>query len=180
MGEELGTRAGRVEGGDELVQLARSFDEMADRVQATVHAQREFVANASHQLRTPLTGMKLRIGSAIVSTNDAALRSELEATDREIDRLAGIVERLLVMARQIEEGQQTHVDLADAAARAVERWRERASQAGASIGAEGPRLIALANPDDIDQALDVLIDNAISHAQGRSSFAPVTTARAWP
>ena len=50
-----------VEGASEVEELGHSFDEMADRVERSVQAQREFVANASHQLRTPLTAMKLRL-----------------------------------------------------------------------------------------------------------------------
>lgn len=165
---DLAIRAGKVEGGDEVEQLAGSFDEMADRLERTMRAQREFVANASHQLRTPLTGMKLRLGSAIVEAKDPAVESQLRAMESEVDRLAGIVERLLVMAREIEEGQESHVDVADAAARAAERWRERASLAGATVSAEGKRerIVALANPGDLDQILDVVVDNAISYAPG--------------
>ena len=70
------------------------------------------------------------------------------------------------MAREIEEGQETHVEAADAAARAVERWRERAAQAGAMLEAHGEPVAALANPDDLDQVLDVIVDNAISYAPG--------------
>ena len=163
---DIAIRAGKVEGGDEVEQLAGSFDEMADRLERTMRAQREFVANASHQLRTPLTGMKLRLESAIADTNDPAVQSQLRAMESEVDRLAGIVERLLVMAQEIEEGQESHVDVADAAARAAERWRERASLAGATVSAEGERIVALANPGDLDQILDVVVDNAISYAPG--------------
>ena len=85
---DLSSRAGPVEGGDEVDQLAASFDEMADRLERTVHAQREFVANASHQLRTPLTGMKLRLGSAIAGSRDPDVVSQLQAAEREVDRLA--------------------------------------------------------------------------------------------
>ena len=168
---ELSTRAGKLEGGIEVEELAGSFDEMAGRVERTVRAQQEFVANASHQLRTPLTGIKLRLEAAIAETPDEAVRDQLSAADREVDRLAQIIERLLTMASQIEEGRVPHADLGDAVERAVQRWHERADKASSSLiddGANGGTPISVvADPADLDQVLDVVIDNALIHAPGR-------------
>jgi signal transduction histidine kinase len=163
---ELSTRAETVGGAQEFEQLGHSFDEMARRLERTVQAQREFIANASHQLRTPLTGIKLRLESAIDSTSDEETRRQLEAVDREVDRLSEIVDRLLVMAKQIEEGRPTRVDVGDAVTRAVSRWEERASRLGASLLARGEGGSAVGNPADLDQILDNLLDNAIAYAPG--------------
>ncbi len=135
---DLTTRAGEMEGGTtEVKELAANFDEMADRLERTVQAQREFVANASHQLRTPLTGMKLRLEGAIAAAPTEEVRRQLEAADREVDRLSEIVDRLLVMAHEIEQGIPTRVDLGDAAQRAVERWHERAERQGSTLSGNG-------------------------------------------
>jgi two-component system, OmpR family, sensor kinase len=176
---DLQARTGDVAGGREIRDLAASFDEMADRLERTVRAQREFVANASHQLRTPLTGMKLRLESAIAETGDERQRERLEAAEREVDRLSEIVDRLLAAAREIDEGAITRIDLDEAVARAVERWGERAGQRGATIdvvsdggdiGPNGAPVVgandALANPADVDQLLDNLLDNAVAYAPG--------------
>jgi two-component system, OmpR family, sensor kinase len=163
---DLTARAGAVEGASEVEELGRSFDEMASRLERTVQAQREFVANASHQLRTPLTGMKLRLESAIDAVTDGSQRHQLEAAEREVDRLSEIVDRLLVMAKQIEEGEPTHVDLGESVHRAVDRWSDRASRLGSTLDASGPSAIAQVNPSDLDQILDNLLDNALAYAPG--------------
>ena len=163
---DLRARAGDVKGADEIRDLAGSFDEMADRLERTVQAQREFVANASHQLRTPLTGMKLRLESAVATAPTEDLKEQLRAADREVDRLASTVDRLLMMARRLEEGEPTEVDLRAAAERADERWRDRSVARGCSLTLHGTRCVAQADPTDVDQILDNLLENAVTYAPG--------------
>ena len=163
---DLSARAGDVRGPREIEELGRSFDEMAHRVERSVQAQREFVANASHQLRTPLTAMKLQIEGAITDATSDEVRERLLAADREVDRLSEIVDRLLVMAREIEEGASARVDVGEAARRAVDRWAERAAQRRSSLELLGEAASARADPTDLDQIFDNLIDNATSYAPG--------------
>jgi two-component system, OmpR family, sensor kinase len=167
-GGDLSARAGSLEGGDEVHELAGSFDEMASRVERTVRAQREFVANASHQLRTPLTGIKLRLEAGIAESEDEQVRTQLRSADKEVDRLSQIIERLLTMASQIEEGTVPQADLVDAVMRAVQRWEERAARGSAELSnqIDSAELTVVADPADVDQVLDVLIDNALTHAAG--------------
>jgi signal transduction histidine kinase len=167
---DLQARAGDVKGASEIDDLARSFDEMADRLERTVQAQREFVANASHQLRTPLTGMKLRLEAAAAQSDDPDVKRQLQAADTEVDRLAETVNRLLVMAREVEAGSAPTVpvtDLREAAARAAERWSERAGRLASTVRLDA-RTEAPARIDatDLDQMLDNLLDNAIAYAPG--------------
>jgi signal transduction histidine kinase len=113
-----------------------------------------------------LTGIKLRLESALDSDPDPELRTQLEAADREVNRLAEIVARLLLMSKEIEEGQVTRVDVGDAISRALARWEERASRLDASLLARGEGGDAQGNPADVDQILDNLLDNAIAYAPG--------------
>jgi two-component system, OmpR family, sensor kinase len=163
---DLSARAEEIGGATEISELGHSFNEMADRLERTVLSQREFVANASHQLRTPLTGMKLRLEAATGSATDPDLKRQLVAADREVDRLAEIVNRLLLMAKQIEQGEPAQVDIRASVNRAVERWHDRAGLSGAVVTADNPQGVALAHPTDVDQILDNLIENAITYAPG--------------
>ncbi len=165
---DLSVRAGTTAGATEIRELAESFDDMAVRLQAAMRAQQAFVANASHQLRTPLTGMKLRIEAALEdATGD--MRHQLEAADKEVDRLSGIVDDLLATSRDRESGNAKATAVADigqAVGRALSRWEARAEQAGASLSTSGDSGVAAADPGDLDQILDNLIDNAIHYAPG--------------
>jgi signal transduction histidine kinase len=164
---DLSARMGELTGPDEVREVAGSFDEMADRVERTFVAQRSFVANASHQLRTPLTGMRLRVERAIDETTDPDLRTQLESAEREIDRMAATVDRMLQLASEIEEGAPTEADVAEAARAGAARWANRAAERGASVTADAAGAAFVhANPTDLEQIVDNLLDNATVYAPG--------------
>jgi signal transduction histidine kinase len=172
---DLSVRAGDIRGPDEVQQLATSFDRMAEQVEGTVRTQREFVGNASHQLRTPLAGMKLRLESAIADTDDDAVRTELVAAESEVDRLSAIVNRLLATAARSEVGSADVVDLRAIAEDAVGRWQAQAREAATELIVEGPPVGALAHHGSVEQIIDNLLDNAVAYAPGLVQV--TTTAR---
>ena len=164
-GGDLSARAGREKGAAEFRQMAAAFDEMADRLERLVRAQREFAGNASHQLRTPLTGLKLRLESAAAKA-PPELQKDLAAAEHEADRMAEIVGRLLTMARLVETGSAPDTDIANVVDRAAARWRDRAAASATTIRSVGPSGVVKADPNDVGQILDNLIDNAIRYAPG--------------
>lgn len=89
----------RVKGDDELATLARAFNHMAGRLAGAEMARRRFIGDASHEMRTPLATIKLIADNLAAETSDAHLLPSLEAIDRQVDRLSGVVESLLVLTR---------------------------------------------------------------------------------
>ena len=97
-GGDLEARA-ELEGSLEQRSLAGSFNEMTERISRLLDAQRQFVADASHQLRTPLTGLRLRLEEARAEVGAAAANRDLAAGIAEVDRLSATVDELLVLSR---------------------------------------------------------------------------------
>ena len=147
------------EGSVEQRSLAQSFNEMTERLTALVSAQRRFVADASHQLRTPLTGLRLRL-DALGDERD------VHAATAEVDRLAHIVDELLTLSRAgAVPAAVTRCDLAAAATAAVRRFRPAAARRGV-VQRAVPADAAFGScvPDELDRALDAVVENALAYA----------------
>ncbi|GAA4566878.1 HAMP domain-containing sensor histidine kinase [Micromonospora coerulea] len=162
-----GDRGARVRprlGPPELRRLAASFNNMADVVSDVMDRQRAFVAHASHQLRNPLTALRLRVEELGPSLADADGRAEHRLALEETDRLALVLDALLTLARaEREENQRITVDAAALAASRVTAWQPLARHRSVTLRLVGVDAPAYARtvPTAIDQALDALIDNAV-------------------
>ncbi|MBE2316774.1 HAMP domain-containing protein [Solirubrobacter sp. CPCC 204708] len=143
-----------IEGSLEQREVGQAFNEMTARVQRMVDAQRDFVADASHQLRTPLTGLRLRL-EEVAATGS---REDLSAALDEVDRLSDVVSELLVLSEAgAARAPDAVCELLAGAARAVER------HPAAHIELRGSPSLVRCTAGDLDRMLDAVLENAIDY-----------------
>jgi heavy metal sensor kinase len=153
---------------DEVGQLARTFNEMIARLDAAFQRQRQFTADASHEMRTPLTAIKGQIEVALSRPRDAeAYREVLRGANEEVDRLIRLVGSLLTLARA-DAGEiplaAEPVRLADLVNAAVEQVRPAAARKRIAIKVSaGPDTTVRADHDLLLQLLLNLLDNALKY-----------------
>ena len=173
---DLSARA-EVEGPVEVRELAASFNEMAERVEQTLAEQRRFAGDASHQLRTPLTALRLRVEQALTTVVENPERpatevaDDLEAAVAELERLARLVEQLLALARTEAPGPTMRVDVGEVVASRVEMWRPLSEERGVLIATAGDATGTVeAMPGALEQIIDNYIDNALDYAPTGTSI----------
>jgi signal transduction histidine kinase len=155
----------------ELRELAGTFNAMAARLDGLLAEQRAFVADASHQLRTPLTAMRLRLDN-LEHQRDSPGATEIEALGQEVDRLSSIVADLLRLARAEQHHAPVTVDLGRLTTERVDTWTAVAEPRHIDLELDGPRshLLVTAVPGAVEQMLDNLLDNALCAAPSGSTI----------
>ncbi|MBT2529440.1 HAMP domain-containing histidine kinase [Streptomyces sp. ISL-99] len=157
----MNSRVAVAGGPPELRRLARSFNEMADNVEEVLEQQRAFVADASHQLRNPLSALLLRI--ELLSLELPEGNEEIASVRTEGKRLAQVLDSLLGLA--LAEQAPAHlqlIDIGDLVTERVAAWRPLADDKGVHLTREGPEAVtAWGDPVALSSALDAVIDNAL-------------------
>jgi two-component system, OmpR family, sensor kinase len=155
----------KVEGSSEQREVATAFNDMTTRMGSTLRGQREFVANASHQLRTPLTGIRLRLEAAALKSRDPAVERELTAAEHETERLARLLSELLTLAGGGERPAAQPLDVAELIDAASRRWEGPAEQSDHELRVEpGPPSVLAASAEDLAAILDNLTENALTYS----------------
>ncbi len=171
---QLEARAPEPGGAPEIRSLARSVNTMADRLEDLLRQQRAFAGDASHQLRTPLTALRVRLDNAadLVDADPEAARDTIAAAQDEALRLQRIVDALLMLTRADDAALAPQkIDLADIARARVEQWQPLAEESGVHLGVTTPESApALAVPGTAEQIIDNLIDNALAVSPAGSTI----------
>jgi signal transduction histidine kinase len=170
-GAPRGERLPVPEANDELHRLGETVNAMLSRLEDTLARERALVADAGHELRTPLSILKLELELALGSDSS---REELQARVRsaaeEVDRLAKLADDLLVLARA-EQGrlplEKRRVDIWQVLDAVAARFAAAAGGDGRSVRLEGPNRLAVeADRARLEQALTNMVSNALGHGGG--------------
>jgi two-component system sensor histidine kinase TctE len=166
----------------ELVPITRAVNDLMARLEAALFAQRRFIENASHQLRTPLTAMKLNAYEAAHETDPVKMRLVIDEIRGAADRAVRLSSQLLVLARAEPTSgvaEFRRFDLRKTLSETIESWVIRSMQAGVDLGVDAsiestpdaalvfshPEPVWVkGDPDMLAEALNNLIHNAITHA----------------
>ncbi len=177
--EELAEAAGRLGTGDprpvgrrygvtELDQVADGLDSAARRVTHLLTADRELAIDASHQLRTPLTALSMRLEEMIASADDPqVVREEGTAALAQAERLADVVSQLLSPARRVGAGSAALISVDRIVLQQITEWTPAFRRAGRKMVLIGEsRLQAYVTPGGLAQVIATLLDNALMHGKG--------------
>jgi signal transduction histidine kinase len=165
----LDARVGAATGPPELRRLTASFNEMARQVESVLERQRAFVADASHQLRNPLSAVMLRLEDLALAL-PVAHEDEVQEVKREAYRLTRILDDLLdlALAEQNEEAVQA-IDVAALVEERVTAWQVVAQRRGIRLTYGWERAVTgMADPTGLGSALDAVVDNALKFSPGHS------------
>jgi signal transduction histidine kinase len=157
---------------DELGQLVETFNAMLGRLEVSFETMSRFIADASHELRGPLTQMRSEIELAKdEATNNAELRGTLSVLEEEIAHLSDMVDKLLLLARAdagVLRPARRELDVADFIHEVTARWTAVAKRAAVTLEVEAPDTgVVIADATLTRRVLDNLVENAIRHSPSR-------------
>ncbi len=166
---------------DELGELVATFNSMLGRLEASFDSLRRFTADASHELRAPLTLMRSELEGALHRNRSREeYKRVLTALQVEVDHLSRLADHLLVLARADAGAlvpEREVIDVADYLHEIAARWETVAERPGARVNVDAPSSgQVMADPRLIRRVLDNLLDNAVRHAPSETAV----TLRAYP
>ncbi|MFI8351480.1 ATP-binding protein [Streptomyces sp. NPDC085596] len=151
----------------ELDRVADVLDSSAERIGRMLTAERRLAADASHQLRTPLTALSMRLEEITLTDEPETVKEEATIALAQVERLTDVVERLLTNSRDPRTGSAVTFHLDDVIQQQLAEWRPAYRSAGRAIVSSGKRhLTAVGTPGAVAQVLAALIENSLMHGGG--------------
>jgi signal transduction histidine kinase len=172
---ELNRMAGQLRDGDltaraaeagptETRTLARTLNNAAETIDTLVRSQRAFIADPSHQLRTPLTALRLSLDNIADGVADPLVREDVDQATAEVVRMSRLVYALLTLARaEAAVGTPEPLRIVDVVSDRFDVWRPVAAERGVELRQEHTDrdLQALATLGNLEQVLDNVLSNAL-------------------
>ncbi|MGW7208114.1 ATP-binding protein [Streptomyces sp. NPDC054837] len=151
----------------ELDRVADVLDSSAERIARMLTAERRLAADASHQLRTPLTALSMRLEEITLTEDLDTVKEEATIALTQVERLTDVVERLLTNSRDPRTGSAVSFELDEVIQQQLAEWRPAYRSAGRAIVSSGKRhLRAVGTPGAVAQVLAALIENSLMHGGG--------------
>lgn len=147
-------------------ELARSSDRLAGRLAA----ERQFTQDASHQLRTPLTALTMRLEEITLTSNDPEVVEEARISLEQVERLVSVVDDLLAASRRAQGGTTEAVVLWDVVQQQEEEWGPTFARAGRPLVLDvSPDHRVLATPGALAQIIATLLENSLKYGDGTTT-----------
>jgi signal transduction histidine kinase len=152
----------------ELDLVAEVLDRSALRISDLLSREREFATDASHQLRTPLTGLTMRLEEIVAAADEPyVVREEGEAAIVQAERLTAVIDELLAAARRQRHAQAGPIDVDDVVEQQITEWEPAFRRVQRSLVLSGDRgLSALGTTGGLSQVLSTLMENSLKHGGG--------------
>lgn len=167
--DDLESRASESAGPQEVRVVARTLNRTAERLSSMISRQQRVAADASHHLRTPLTGVRLRLEAIEDTASEESVRRDAAAAMSEVDRLNRRIDQILALARSDAGQQGVLVDAKAVVADRVDHCQATAAARGVALdlvaGADVPTVIAPRG--SVDRVVDELLGNALAYATSR-------------
>jgi two-component system OmpR family sensor kinase len=172
--DEISTRLPLPEANDEIQALGRTLNAMLDRLEEGLNHERQFVANASHELRMPLAVLKAELEVALRERGSSAqLRAAMGSAIEETDRIVKLAEDLLLLARAHDGTlplQPVSIAVVEMVNELAERFTPIAARSGRELIVDSARLpvdlSVRVDPDRVRQAISNLVDNSLRYGEG--------------
>ena len=160
---------------EEISPLVRSLNDMLERLSQTIQMQKRFIADAAHQMKTPLAGMRMQSELALRQTSPEEIHRSLVQLSRSSESATRLVNQLLTLARAENQTPQIRpfvpVELSELARNVVQDWVQAAIARNIDIGFEQPGhpIMVQGNPTTLRELLTNLVDNAVRYTPAGGS-----------